>query len=368
MDPKVQFPHQFPGTVRMAHGQAGASHGHPLVGPWWLPLAFIWALVLHLRHALYDAGVMRSQKGALPTLVVGNLELGGTGKTPHTLDLAQRLSSHLGADHVAILSRGHGRSTAGFVWANDAATWWEVGDEPWMLQQALPNVHVAVCGDRLEGLRRMKALRPQLKVALLDDGMQHRALRPDLLMVLQSRPMPRRGWGWTRLVPAGPWRDVPARLRSADVHVRPQGTMPPQGLDVLCWERALVSSPPVPWPMPQAQSPLPEATSPFLLVTGTAQPHRILEALQNQKVALAACAHYPDHHPFSKADVGDWLAYGKTHGVHDLLTTTKDAVRLADHLDNLKDWKVWVLPAQIEWTQPDEVEAYLKSWLDSLPS
>lgn len=352
----------------MAHGQAGASHGHPLVGPWWLPLAFIWALVLHLRHALYDAGVMRSQKGALPTLVVGNLELGGTGKTPHTLDLAQRLSSHLGADHVAILSRGHGRSTAGFVWANDAATWWEVGDEPWMLQQALPNVHVAVCGDRLEGLRRMKALRPQLKVALLDDGMQHRALRPDLLMVLQSRPMPRRGWGWTRLVPAGPWRDVPARLRSADVHVRPQGTMPPQGLDVLCWERALVSSPPVPWPMPQAQSPLPEATSPFLLVTGTAQPHRILEALQNQKVALAACAHYPDHHPFSKADVGDWLAYGKTHGVHDLLTTTKDAVRLADHLDNLKDWKVWVLPAQIEWTQPDEVEAYLKSWLDSLPS
>jgi tetraacyldisaccharide-1-P 4'-kinase len=103
-------------------------------------------------------------------------------------------------------------------------------------------------------------------------------------------------------------------------------------------------------------------------VTGTAQPHRILEALQTQKVALAACAHYPDHHPFSKADVDDWLAYGKTHGVRDLLTTTKDIVRLADHLGALKDWKVWILPAQVEWTQPDEVEAYLKSWLDSLPS
>ena len=67
-------------------------------------------------------------------------------------------------------------------------------------------------------------------------------------------------------------------------------------------------------------------------------------------------------------DVGAWLAFGEAHGVQNLLTTAKDAVRLSDHLEALKDWKVWVLPVQVAWTQPDKVEACLKSWVDSLPS
>ena len=137
--------------------------------------------MLHVRHKLYDWGILHSERGALPTLVVGNVELGGTGKTPHVLDLAQRLQAMVGEDAVGVLSRGYGRASAsGFQWVSEAQQWQDVGDEPWMMQRRLPNLHVAVCEDRLHGLAQMASERPQLRMVVLDDGMQHRALRPDL--------------------------------------------------------------------------------------------------------------------------------------------------------------------------------------------
>ena len=182
-------------------------------------MAGVWALVLAFRHALHDLGILRSKRGALPTLVVGNVEVGGTGKTPHVLDLSRRLSALLGPGSVGVLSRGYRRTASGFQWVSDAASWHEVGDEPWMIQRKLPHLDVAVGADRIAALSRMAQERPSLRVVVLDDGLQHRALKPDRALALTSRPRPPQGLGWSRLLPAGPWRDLPSRLRKADVVV-----------------------------------------------------------------------------------------------------------------------------------------------------
>ncbi|MGB1384986.1 MAG: tetraacyldisaccharide 4'-kinase, partial [Flavobacteriales bacterium] len=107
MDPKVHVPPQFPGASSDAGGSRASRNGSRLIGPWWIPVAGVWALVLALRHVLHDLGVLRSRRGALPTMVVGNVEVGGTGKTPHVLDLSRRLSALLGPGSVGILSRGY---------------------------------------------------------------------------------------------------------------------------------------------------------------------------------------------------------------------------------------------------------------------
>ncbi len=323
----------------------------------------MWSAILAIRHFAYDMGLLPSQKGALPTLVVGNAELGGTGKTPHVLDLVLRLQQMLGSGSVGILSRGYGRSSQEFRWVSDANVWQDVGDEPWMMQAALPNAAVAVGANRLKALERMATERPELRVVVLDDGLQHRSLRADRTVGLASRPSPPKGWGWARVLPSGPWRDLPSRLQSCD---RVAATTP----KALCWNPDWISHvqalPPQP-ALPQAE-PYRENQGPWLLVTGVAQPQRVVDAAVGLGIDLAACAHYPDHHAFSPSEANEWILWMESQNVNGILTTHKDAVRLLPVLpDTLKD-RLWVLPIEIRWSSPEHVDEFLKSWAQTLPS
>ena len=283
-----------------------------------MPLAGVWTVVLRLRHTLYDWGILPSQKGALPTLVVGNVELGGTGKTPHVLDAVRRLQTWCGADAVGILSRGYGRKTSGFLWVSEAETWDQVGDEPWLMHSELPEVPVAVCEDRLAGLRRMAKDRPGLRVVVLDDGLQHRALAPDRSMALAARPCPSRGLRWGRVVPAGPWRDL------LPVCSKPLWPWTPRDRTLTC-------------PSSPARCPPPRAVCTAILCRtnwtnppswSQASRGRTRAGFRRAPRALAGVAHYPDHHPFSPSDLSAWVAWMKDHGVDHVLTTPKDAVRI----------------------------------------
>ena len=330
------------------------------MGPWWLPLAGVWTVVLRLRHTLYDWGILPSQKGALPTLVVGNVELGGTGKTPHVLDAVRRLQTWCGADAVGILSRGYGRKTSGFLWVSEAESWELVGDEPWLMHSDLPEVPVAVCEDRLEGLRRMAQDRPGLRVVVLDDGLQHRALAPDRSMALAARPCPSRGLRWGRVMPAGPWRDLPSRVFKASVAVDTTGQNP----DLPLQSRAVSSAPRCLHGKPVSD----QLDQPTLLVTGIARPHRVLASAKTHLVPLAGVAHYPDHHPFSPSDISAWIAWMKDHGVDHVLTTPKDAVRILPHAHLLDRLCLWTLSVHVEWETESAYNAFLESWAHSLPS
>ena len=316
--------------------------------------------MLAIRHKLYDFGILPSKRGALPTLVVGNVELGGTGKTPHVIDIARRLQSMIGDGAVGILSRGYGRSSSGFLWVNQAHGWRDVGDEPWMIQQQLPAASVAVCENRLAGLSRMHQERPELRIALLDDGMQHRALRADRVIALKSRPIPAFGMRWTKVVPAGPFRDLPTQFFRSDLKVSTNG------VDATCDAQtsAQVGSP-RPFSGDAKSSAL---NDPALLITGIAHPSRVVDAVGKLGLDVAGFGHYSDHHDFSEADIQHWLTWMKANDVNHILTTEKDATRIAPFLDNLDDACLWILPLSLEWSHEAKLASFLNDWIHSLPS
>ena len=175
-----------------------------------LPFAWIYGIVLTLRHLLFDWGILSSSKFEQPIIVIGNLSLGGTGKSPHTLYLAHLLSNY----KTAILSRGYRRQSKGFRLVEVDSNVWETGDEPLMFKRSNPEVMVSVCEDRCEGIRRLNATSSPPNVILLDDAYQHRKLQPGLSVLLfdyKSLNQP------SFLIPAGNRRDVMNRWKKADI-------------------------------------------------------------------------------------------------------------------------------------------------------
>ena len=182
-----------------------------LLFPYWLALKF--------RHLLYDKGIKKSTEYTVPVICVGNITVGGTGKTPHTEMIIRMLQDKY---RIAVLSRGYKRKTKGFRIAAKGDTHKEIGDEPLQIKHKFPHITVAVCADRREGIEKLLALpqqptdgctdlRPDL--IILDDAFQHRRVKPALSIVLMS---------WDRpifednLLPLGRLRDLPEQIRRAN--------------------------------------------------------------------------------------------------------------------------------------------------------
>ena len=167
--------------------------------------------LLRLRHFLYNKGFFSSRSGSLPTVVIGNLSLGGTGKTPFSAWVCKTLS---GQEKIALLSRGYGRKGKGFLQVAPSSHPDLVGDEPLMQCLNLPDVGVAVCADRLKGIEELR-LKGYERV-VLDDAFQHRRLSGtvNILLTRQDRPF----WD-DYLFPFGTLRDVVSASQRADVLV-----------------------------------------------------------------------------------------------------------------------------------------------------
>jgi tetraacyldisaccharide 4'-kinase len=144
------------------------------------PLSLLFAGAVFLRNRLFDCGVFKSKKASIPTLVVGNVTVGGTGKSPFTVLLLKLLANK----KVGFLSRGYGRKTKGYHTVSSGAKAIDVGDEPVLVQMRANPTLAAVCENRLQGIEVMKKLEPMLELVVLDDAMQHRNLAPDLLVML----------------------------------------------------------------------------------------------------------------------------------------------------------------------------------------
>ena len=166
----------------------------------------LYRIILSLRHLAYDKGWKKVQKADVPTICVGNITVGGTGKTPH-VELLLRL---LEFRAVAVLSRGYKRKSRGFRVVQETDTARSVGDEPLQMARKFPSATVAVDKDRLHGCRELAAGHPQ--VIVLDDAFQYRKLDASLKIVLvdYSRPVFE-----DRLLPWGRLRDLPSRIRKA---------------------------------------------------------------------------------------------------------------------------------------------------------
>lgn len=153
------------------------------------PFTILYGLITDVRNFLYNTGVYETTSVERVTINVGNITVGGTGKTPHVEYLIRLLSSHF---QLATLSRGYGRKTKGFLMADDKAVAEEIGDEPLQFYRKFRgNLIVTVGEKRVEALRKLIAQKPETEVVLLDDAFQHRPLKPDLniLLVDFNRPI-----------------------------------------------------------------------------------------------------------------------------------------------------------------------------------
>lgn len=150
---------------------------------WLLPLSWLYGLGVGIRNTLFDIGVRKSVSYPIPVIDVGNITVGGTGKTPHVEYLIRLLSSRY---RVAVLSRGYKRKTSGYILAAPDSTMQEIGDEPWQMKQKFPDIYVAVDSDRRRGIERLMADKAtkDVQVILLDDAFQHRRVKAGLDILL----------------------------------------------------------------------------------------------------------------------------------------------------------------------------------------
>ncbi len=338
----------------------------------WLP-AQLYGLIVRARHRLYDAGILPSRTGSIPTLVLGNLTVGGTGKTPLTERLVLDLEEVLGKGAVGILSRGHGRDTSGFQWVTAESTSAEAGDEPVMLARKLPHAVVAVCENRLEGIERMRDKHPELKWVVCDDAFQHRALKPTISMLLIDSTQPIAS---DSLLPVGRLRDVPERALDADaiivtrlddVHGDLRATYAPAfPASKPIFGTHMETDPLREWPGDVTCANGDEKASPdqrerIITVAGISRPERFMDRLAERFQVVRREA-FSDHQAFTSTDFKRWKRIIDSDRLHALITTEKDVVRLP--LRGIEGVPIRYEPMHAEWQEPHELKAWLRDQIE----
>lgn len=183
------------------------------INNWLLPLSWIYGFFVRLRNTLFDIGALKSRSFTVPTIAVGNITVGGTGKTPHVEYLIRLLQDKF---RVAVLSRGYKRKSRGFMLADETSTVASIGDEPYQMKQKYPAVAVAVDKDRCHGIERLTddSIVKDIDVVLLDDAFQHRYIKPgvNILLVDYHRLVI-----YDKLLPAGRLREPLSGKDRADI-------------------------------------------------------------------------------------------------------------------------------------------------------
>ena len=316
------------------------------------PLSLIYGCIVWLRNWLFDKNILKSVSFNFPIICVGNIAVGGTGKTPMVEHLIRLLQKDF---KTATLSRGYKRKTKGYTIANTTSTALEIGDEPMQFHNKFPDVAVAVGEERLVAIPQLLHDRPDAEVIILDDAFQHRQVKAGLNIVLTAYNNL-----FTRdiILPAGDLRDVKASMKRADIIVVTKckaGLSAAEKKTITAEIKPLVHQTvfftEIVYSKPchlfnKSQAAITSHTN-ILLVCGIANPNPL-------KVFLAENVHgydmlrYPDHHIFNSDDLADIKKhFEKIENVNKIiLTTEKDGVRLMKFEEQLKDYPVYVLPIE----------------------
>lgn len=348
-------------------------------------LLFPYWLTLKLRNLSYDKGWKKSVEAEVPTICVGNITAGGTGKTPHTEMILRTLleSDRWGYSNIAVLSRGYKRSSKGFqkVPWNGAADLY--GDEPAQLSGKFPIVTVAVDKDRVEGCRFLchpellgaDTPIPRADIIVLDDAFQHRALRAQVNIVLvdYSRPLHK-----DRLLPLGRLRDLPSRILQADIVIV---TKCPAYLDE--WERAkwrenlglrkeqklyftTFGYKPMEPVFEEADGRFTYAKR-LILFTGIAK-DTVLRNYLSDSHRIVKHFSFPDHHRFSSGDIRAIGRAIRSCPTAMVCTTEKDAARIRDCKKTPLELKkrLFQIPIEVEFLTDEERKDFVSTLLSLL--
>jgi len=297
-----------------------SMRNHPAIQLLLTPLSWVYGLSVAFRNYLFDKGILRSFSSPIPLVVVGNLIAGGTGKTP----VVAWLSAVLGSQYrLAVLSRGYGRRSLGFQLAGSQPDPRIIGDEPAELKMLLPGTLIAVDRNRRRGIRKLASgsFGP-VDLILMDDGFQHRQIRPGLSIILDDATRPMR---FEKLLPAGLRRESLNSLKRADLVVRTR----------------------IPgFTYPKAETGSGNFLKPVILVTGIANPQPLVDHISLTHKIIRHLS-YTDHHRYTAREATFIASLCSRTSVppYPILTTGKDYVKLI-RFPELRDLGMETIPAR----------------------
>jgi tetraacyldisaccharide 4'-kinase len=328
----------------------------------WLlfPFSLLYGLVVVLRNLCYDAGIFKSQGFDVPIISVGNLDVGGAGKTPMTEYLIRLLKPQY---QLATLSRGYGRETKGYIQASATSTAAEIGDEPAQLKHKFPNITMAVCEDRVKGAG---LLQKDHQLIILDDAYQHRAIIPGYSLLLFDYHQLK---SINLLLPAGNRRELFYGRKRANILIV---TKCPAEMALQEQENLKNKLGPADYQEvfftgiayqqlqngqgETADINIDEATTVFLL-TGIANPQPMYAYIAQSKPQIIHHK-YPDHHRFSLKNIAkladDFNACKANKKI--IITTEKDMQRLGEQelLPLIKQLPFYTLPIGVAFLNNSE--------------
>ena len=337
------------------------------INEWLLPLSWFYGLGVGFRNFLFEVGLLKSRAYKTPVISVGNITVGGTGKTPHVEYLVRLLQDKV---RVAVLSRGYKRKSSGFIIADKDTPMEQIGDEPYQMKQKFPDVTIAVDKKRTRGIELLTSEESDKAndVILLDDAFQHRYVKPgvNILLVDYHRLII-----YDKLLPAGRLREplkgknradivivtkCPKELKPMEFRVitRAMGLFPYQHLYFTTLEYEPLY--PVFPNAGCAATPSQLSEQNVLLLTGIASPRQLTEDLSPKVKSLTALT-FPDHHQFRHKDIRRLNETFKAMpSPKCIVTTEKDATRLttAEGLSDEVKRNLFALPVRINFMSDQE--------------
>jgi tetraacyldisaccharide 4'-kinase len=298
------------------------------------PFAIVYGCITSIRNFLYDKGVLKSYSFDIPVIAVGNLSVGGTGKTPQIEYLIRLLSPNY---KIATLSRGYKRKSQGYVLADSSSTAESLGDEPFQMHQKFPNIKVAVDADRKNGIENLLKLEEKPDVILLDDAFQHRKVKAGFYILLSAYDDL---YYDDFMLPTGNLRESRSGAKRANCIII---TKCPKNLSIEEQDRIKAR---IKYKIPIFFSFIDYDTRVYnkneeinlseiiekdkVIITGIAKPEPFINFIKKENDVIMI---YPDHHHFVNNEISSIKenSFGKI-----IITTEKDYVRLnSQNLNNL---------------------------------
>lgn len=334
---------------------------------WLHPVALLYGVGVALRNKLFDWGILRSKSFQIPVICIGNIAVGGTGKTPHTEYLIKLLQPN---HSLAVLSRGYKRRTRGYVLSTSESNARSIGDEPYQIKSKFPNTQVAVDENRCHGIEQLLALKePPVEAILLDDAYQHRYVKAGLNILLTDY---RRLFCDDALLPVGRLRESATGKNRAQIVIVtkcPTNIKPidfniiAKRLNLFPFQKLFFST----FRYGKLQALFPktsgvqtrtlcslQANEQVLLLTGIASPTTIKQELKAHTSHIDLLS-FEDHHDFSQRDMQLIKErFDRLKGEQRIIITTeKDATRLIYHpsLDEGLKPYIYALPIEVEILQ-----------------
>ena len=328
-----------------------------------VPLSWLYGMVVHIRHKLFDLKILRSQEFDIPVVCIGNLTVGGTGKTPVAELLIERFSEHY---RVGVLSRGYRRRTKGFVLSTPTSSARTIGDEPRQMKLKYPAVPVAVCEKRAEGIRLLRKAHPEIELIILDDAFQHRYVEPwvNILLMDYNNPVYR-----DRLLPWGRLRDTRNQIHRANfvlvtkcpddlnpldmrIVINSLGLFPYQSLYFTRMRQGEIT----PLFADRAVGKVREG-DPVIAMSGIANPVPLLENLRKRFDVVAELT-FDDHHTYRLSDMRRLEALFAAYPDAVVLTTEKDAVKLTNRkkVPEAVQQRLYYVPIHVSFVADSESE------------